>query len=147
VGSWFDDTNYQIGTSPTTLLKLRDLSVPPPDQVIFRPAATYYVRADFKRVGDGFASADWIWDVLDLSSMYKLLSFLNGEDSVALYVVTDRRDGTIPNPKNAFELFYSIMWKPIMSGEEGTPIARSPYALQTVKLSFVHMVEQAGYAL
>lgn len=147
VGSWRDNTNYQIGSTPTGLMSLRELNIPVPDQVVFRPMAAYYVRADFTRVGDGFASTDWIWDVLDLNSVYKLLSFLGGEESVALYVVTDKRDGTIPNPATAFGLYYSIMWKPIMSGEEGVPIARSQVALQTVRLRFVNMVEQVGYAI
>lgn len=139
------DFDYQIGDTPTQMVTLRQLGIAPPDQVVFKPSTTYYARADFQRVGDGFASCDWIWDIISLSRLSNLLSFLNGQESASLYIATDKRDGTHPNPKTSFAVFSAIMWKPIITGEEGVHVAKSPYALQTVKVQFVYMVELTGY--
>lgn len=143
--SYYDDTQFKIGLTPTSMASLRDLHIPPPDTVVYSPAATYHVRADFTRVGDGFSSTDWIWDVMSLSRIHNLLSFLDGEESRALYIQTEKKDGLYPNPRVGFGLFYCIMWKPILSGEDGVMIVGSPYAYQTIRIRFVNLVEQAGY--
>jgi len=138
-------SQYSIGITPTDLLALRDMHIAPPDQVVYRPASIYYVRGDMSRVGDGFAMCEWIWDAISLSRLSTILEFLDGDTYKDVYIVTDKRDGTFSNPDDSFALFYAKMWKPILSGEEGVSIARSPYALQTVKIQFVDLVEQSGY--
>jgi len=139
------DTDYQLGTSLASMVTLKLLNIPVPDQVIFRPASAYYVRANMSRVGDGYKAASWVWDAISLNKLAIVLSFLGGADFVDLYVKTDLRDGTFRSPAASFKIYSCKMWKPILSGEEGVPIARSPYALQTVQLKFVDLVEQVGY--
>ena len=145
MGSFCADMEYGIGTTAAGIVALRLMYVPPPDQVIWKAAASYYARADLHRVGDGFASIEWIWDTISISRLSKILEFLGTADSVALYVQSDKRDGTYPNPAAAFRVFSAIMWKPILSGQEGTPLARSPYVMQTVKITFINTIELAGY--
>ena len=142
MGRWQDDTDFAIGNSAQYMLKLRLMNIPTPDQVIWRPGAITYVRADFSRVSDGYASIEWIWDSISSSSLSTLLSFLNGAMSADVYIISDKRDGTKPNPTPSFALFGAKMWKPILSGEEGVPIVRTPYAYQTVKMQFMNALEQ-----
>ncbi len=139
------DTDYCLGVAANKMIPLRLLLVPDPDQVIYKPAAMFYQRADFHRVGDGFASIEWIYDILDNVSTYKLLEFLNGEESKGIYVRSDIRDGTYLNNGQAFNVFYAVMWKPILTGEEGVSVARSSKAQQTVKITFMNPIIQAGY--
>lgn len=139
------DSDYKIGVSIAKLASLRNLGIAPPDQVTFRPASVYYIRSDLSRVGDGFSSVIWVWDIISSEKLSKLMSFLNGADFVDLYIKTDLRDGTHAIPSNSFGIYSCKMWKPILSGEEGVPVARSPYALQTVQIKFVDLVEQVGY--
>ena len=143
--SYCEDTDYQLGLSPTGVIPLSKLRLPEPDQVVYRPAAIYYVRSNFTRVSDGYVSTEWIWDTMSIGRLSKLLSFLAGEDYANVYLVTDKRDGTYPNPKVSFGMFSAIMWKPILSGDEGIHVAQSPYVVQTIKINFVHMVELSGY--
>lgn len=139
------DMRYAIGTDPNNLSELNRMKVPWPDQIVFQPASSYYMRGDGTRVGDGYASATWIWDVISLQKLSYLLEYLNGEDWVRVYMRTDRRDGTYPNPRTAFAVYYGIMLKPILSGSEGVPLARSPYALQTVSITFKNLLIQTSY--
>ena len=143
--AYSQDTQFSVGLTPQRMITLSQMKIAPPDQVVYRPYATAYVRGDYSRVGDGFASTDWIWDIISIVRLYKLLGFLGGADYKDLYVVTDKREGTFPNPRSAFALFYAKMWKPILTGEEGVAVARSPYAMQTVKIQFVNLIEQTGY--
>jgi hypothetical protein len=145
VGTYNLDSAYAIGLEPTQMVYLRQMNIAPPDQIVYKPAAVYYVRSDFSRVGDGFASVEWVWDMISISRLHNIISFLDGEDYASLYVLTDKRDGSYPNPRTSFGLFYATMWKPIITGEEGVFVARSPYVVQTVKLQFVNMVEMSGY--
>lgn len=139
------DTQFSVGLTPQHMITLFQMKIPPPDQVVYRPFATSYVRGDYSRVGDGFAMSEWIWDIISIVRLSKLLSFLGGAEFKDLYVVTDKRDGTYPNPRVAFALFAAKMWKPVLTGEEGVAVARSPYAMQTVKIQFVNLIEQSGY--
>ena len=139
------DFDYAIGNSPSVLITLRSMRIPAPDQVVFRPYAILRPRADFSRVGDGFASFDWIYDISALSTLYKLLTFLQGNESQQVYVRTDQRTADYPNPEPSFKLYQAIMWKPALSGSEGVWVARSPYAIQTPKISFVNAIELEGY--
>jgi hypothetical protein len=139
------DTSYKIGASLTAMVALRDLNIGVPDQVTFKPAGLSYVRADYSRVSDGAAMASWVWDIISIHKLALLLNFLNGTTFASVYIQTDVRDGTFAIPKNAFKVFSAIMWKPLLYGEDGVPVARSPYAMQTVNIQFVNLVEQIGY--
>ena len=143
--SYCDDTQYQIGTNINRLASLKRIGVPPPDTTVFSPAASYHVRSDFTRVGDGFASTEWIWDTMSLSRLFNLLSFLNGADWASVYIATEKKDGFYPNPRTGFSVFSAIMWKPMLSGEDGVMLVGSPYVYQTVRIRFVNLVEQGGY--
>lgn len=140
-----EDSNFAIGTSPAALITLRQLNISVPDQATFQRASVYYTAADMSRVGDGFPVASWIWDVISLVRLSSLLSFLDGKDSNTVYIRTDERDALNALPRNSFKVYQAIMWKPILSGQEGTPIVRTPYAIQSVQIRFVGMVEQIGY--
>jgi len=136
---------YKIGSTVSDLVTLQNLGVAIPDQVVYRPASVYYTRADFSRVGDGFASIEWIWDTISISRLSNLLAYLGGDTFKRLYIVTDKRDGTYPNTRIAFAMFDVMMWKPVLSGEEGVSVAKSTYVMQTVKIQFVDAIELTGY--
>lgn len=145
VGSWYEDSDFKIGTNINILLSLRDMKVSPPDTVTWNPTAVAYVRSDFTRVGDGFASAEWIWDTITLPRLSKLLSFLDGEEWASVYIQTHKNDGTYPTPELEFGVFSAIMWKPRIGGNDGVQIVGSYRTMQTVRIQFVNLVEQAGY--
>lgn len=141
-----DDTDYGIGHTPQSIVSLRRLGVPIPDQPVYVPAAVYYTRGDYTRVGDGFPSANWIWDIISIHRLEPLLAYVTGTFNGLVYVRTDRRtDGRYPNPRSSFAVFQAIMWLPVLSGQEGVPVARSPYAMQTVGVQFKRLIEQPGY--
>lgn len=145
VGSWYDESNFKIGTAVDVLLSLRDMKVAPPDTVVWRPTAVSYVRSDFTRVGDGFASAEWIWDTISIARLSKILSFLAGEDWADVYIQTQKNDGTYPTPELEFGVFSAVMWKPTIGGNDGVQIVGSYRTMQTVRIQFVNLVEQTGY--
>jgi hypothetical protein len=141
----YEDTDFRIGLDVNALIRLDDLDIPIPDQPIFERASVYYKRADNSRVGDGFAYAAWIWDVISRASLSKLLEFLGDDDDVesrSLYIKTDKRDAMSPNPRTNFGTYSAVMYRPILSGSEGTFIARSPYGIQSVRVQFQNLVEQ-----
>lgn len=139
--SYCDDSDYALGIVPQKMATLKKMNIAPPDQVVYRPYSSYYVRSDLSRIGDGFASVEWIWDTISIARLSQVLDFLDGEDNAVVYVYTDKRDGTFPNPKSSFSLFSALMWKPLVSGEEGVFVAKSPYVVQTLSIKFVRMVE------
>ena len=145
--SLYLDDEHAIGLVPTKLAPLRLLGIATPDQVVWRDAAIYYTRGDMSRVGDGLPSWDWIWDVISMSRLSTILSLLSGQESAWIYAHTNRRIGTQPNPAAEFHIYRAMMYKPILAGQEGVPVARSTMAIQTVKLTFVNAVDQttAGY--
>ena len=140
-----DDIQYALGTNPNNLTLLRRLKVPIPDQVVFSPASIYYYRADSTRVGDGFSTAMWVYDVISSENLAILLEFLDGADYTYLYVKTDERDGDSAIASEGFSVFYAIMYRPILSGQEGVPIARSSKAYQSVKITFKLLSEHTEY--
>lgn len=142
------DIQYAIGLDPNNLTPLngpKSLKIPIPDQVVFSPAAVHYYRADGTRVGDGFPSAMWIYDVISGTNLFLLLEILEEEDFVYMYVKTDERDGNSPVASEAFSVYYAIMYRPILSGSEGVPIARSSKAYQSVKIMFRLLSEHIEY--
>lgn len=140
-----DYRGYAIGNTPQTLSYLWRMGIPMPDQVVFSPAGVYVERADGTRVGHGYPSCQWVWDTIAGDRLSVLLSFLNNQDYAYVYLRTDVRDGTHNFPRLGFNVYYGIMYKPIITGQEGVPIARSPYTYQTVQIQFRRLVEQAGY--
>lgn len=142
VRNWCKDTAYAIGQSQSTMLRLRMAKIPPPDQVIMNPTAKMYVRGDASRVGDGYRSCQWIWDVISGEKLYNLLDIaglVSGDFYKLVYIDTDLRDGTTHIPK--LTTYSAIMYRPVLSGNEGTPIARSPYTYQSVKITFNRLIE------
>ena len=142
--SYCADTLYKIGTDPVNMPTLKQLGVPVPDQVTYQAASVYYVRGDMSRIGDGYALASWVWDVISIEKLSKITSLLSGADYVNLYIRTDIRDGTFSNAAISFKVFSAMLWKPLLFGEDGNPIVRTPYAMQSVKLQFVNLVEMVG---
>ena len=140
-----EDLQYAIGDTPSNLTLLRRAMIPTPDQVVYKAASVYYVRGDGSRVGDGYTSVGWIWDVISTQKLSYLMTYLNGAEWKYVYIRTDVRDGTYSNPRSAFNVYYAMMLKPILDGVEGVPIARSPYAMQTVRVLFKNLVLQPGY--
>lgn len=127
------------------MISLHDLGIAAPDQVTFQPYSVVYARGDMSRVGDGVSTASWIWDIISIEKLSRLLSFLNGSTYAEMYIRTDIRDGTSSIASDAFKVFSATMWKPLLYGQEGVPVVKSPYALQTVNIQFVNLVEQVGY--
>lgn len=144
---WCADTDYRIGRTADDLVKLKDLDISVPDQVLFQPAASYHVRGNLTRVGVGAATVLWVWDMISLYKLAGLLEFLDGEDNADVYIFTDRRDGRYHNPSEAFSTYSALMWWPLVFGQEGVPVARSPYVMQTVKIQFKNAIFWAGYLL
>lgn len=132
-------TECHIGLTIATLAPLSYLNVAPPDQALFFPSSANIVRWDYSRVGDGYAAAHWIYDVISAPRLYTLLSFLDGAESKELYVATPLMNGLQPYAE--YDVFYGTLWRPSLSGQEGVPIARSLSAYQTVKLQFVNLIE------
>ena len=139
------DSTYKIGRTLTSMMTLSSLDIAIPDQITYQPYTGVYIRGDLSRVGDGFPMVSWVWDVISASRLSKLLQFLDGETYKAVYIRTDIRDATFAKPSESFKTFSAIMWKPLLYGEEGTPIARSIKSYQTVNVQFVGLVEQVGY--
>lgn len=139
------DFQYAIGDDPLNLASLRRMQIPIPDQVIYAPASIYYVRADGTRVGDGFATINWIWDVISRHRLASLLELMEGADFHYTYVKSDKRDGDYALPEEGYSVFYTIMYRPILSGQEGVPIARTANSYQSVKLQFRILSEESGY--
>lgn len=143
-----NDIQYALGLDPNNLIPLHgpmSLKIPIADQVVYSPASVYYFRADGTRVGDGFASALWVWDVISGTNLALLLEVLDGADWVRLYVKSDKRDGDYAAPEEGFSVWYAIMYRPILSGSEGVPIARSSQAYQSVKIMFRLLSEHVAY--
>ena len=139
------DGQYGIGHTADTIIPLIRLHVAPPDQVVYNTAAVHYVRGDGSRVGDGVSTLQWIWDTMSRNRLSKLLQYLDNEEYAQVYIVSDRRQGLFPLPVSEFMTFRATMWRPIMSGEDGVGVATSFYAFQTVRLTFVNLVELPGY--
>lgn len=138
--SLFDE--YQIRrSSDPDMMSFARLDIPIPDQVVYHEYAVVYQRADHSRVGDGYPTLTWTWDVLSRERLATLLSVLDGEDYADVRIRTDARDGEESNAFSSFKTFDAVMWKPILSGKEGTPIARSSRAFQTVTVTFRKLVE------
>ena len=132
---------YQIRRSgDSTLFSFAKLGLSIPDQIVYRVASVYYGRADYSRVGDGFPQLTWVWDVLSRSTLAILLTLLDGNDYADVVVRTDTRTGEDPNPLPSFTTFTAVMWKPLLSGEEGVMVARSNLAYQTVSVKFRKLV-------
>ena len=70
------DFQYALGVNPENLAELKKLRIPIPDQVVYAPASLYYVRTDGTRVGDGFATFSWIWDVISRENL-AILRYIN----------------------------------------------------------------------
>jgi len=147
VGNYNKDSAYGIGSAVNKIILLRDLNIAPPDQVTFQPSSMVYVRGDLSRVGDGFPIVSWVWDIISTERLSKLLEYLNGATYANVFIQTDVRDGTKSVPETAFKVYSAMMWKPLIYGTEGTPVVKSPYAIQTVNLQFVNLVEQSGIYL
>jgi hypothetical protein len=134
--------DLRVGTTQAGCLRLRDLLVPPPDQVLYSAYAVSYTRGDNKRVGDGFPSADWIWDQVHIAQLATLFGILFGNVLTTTYadayIWTDVRTGDYATPM--FVLFSCTALRPELNGPDGTPTARSPLAVATVHLRFVNLV-------
>lgn len=137
------DKDYKLGTTANNVLRLRDLGVPSPDQVIYRPYAESYVRGDLSRVGDGVNSVEWTWDIISLIELEKMLSITFAGDRTltfaTCFINTDYRTGDMPNPVENFNLFSCIIWRPEIFGNEGTPVVRSAHGMQSVVLKFTEL--------
>ena len=136
----YSDDEYALGASVATMASLRLMDVAAPDQIVWRDAAVFYPRSDMSRVGDGLPSFDWIWDVISISRLAAITSLISGAESGHIYVHTNRRIGTAPNLAAEFGVYYAMMYKPVLSGQEGVSVARATISLQTVKLTFVNAV-------
>lgn len=142
--SLYLDNEFAIGLDPNHMAPLRLLNIAPPDLVIWRDAAVFYARGDMSRVGDGLPSWDWIWDTISIARLSLLNSLLAGLPSAWVYAHTPKRIGVKPNYAAEFYVYRAIMYQPILSGQEGTPIARAEMTMQTVKVTFVNGLDQSS---
>ena len=142
--NYSQDSLYKIGLTYLNMASLKNLGIAAPDQVVYQPASSVYVRSDFSRIGDGFKSITWTWDIISVEKLSKLLNYLDGNDYANVYIRSDLRDGTRSNIASSFRVFTAVMWKPMLFGQEGTPVVKTPYAMQTVKIQFVNLVELTG---
>jgi hypothetical protein len=143
--SWYADTDYALGFQPNKMISLRNLQVAIPDQITYQDGSVQVVRSDMNRVADGFTILAWIWDTISAERIARLSEFLQGLKSNTVYVRSDIRDGTHSIPSQAFKVFRAVMWKPLLYGDEGSPVAKSAKIYQTVQVKFVDAVVQVGY--
>ena len=139
-----DTKDYRISDDcATNLLRLVDLGIPAPDQVIWRPFAESYVRADLSRVGDGSVQVEWVWDIMSVQELSTLMNmvFASHTHTYAEEVIirTDIRTGDYADPCVAFANYCCTMWRPNLSGDDGTPVAKSAYAIQSVRILFTNL--------
>lgn len=135
---------YAVGRELNEMVSLDLMGVGAPDQVVYAPYATRYELANFQRVGDGFPSVVWIWDIISQGRLSVLLDYLDGAQSASVYINTQERTGKKPQPASEFFTFSAVMIEPDLSGSEGVPVARSAYAFQTVQIQFRKLVKQGG---
>lgn len=133
------DTQYKLGLTVASIATFAQLGIPKPDQVVFQKAAVYYAKANFHRTADGYPTLMMTWDILSLRAVNALRYFLQNKISNTVYVYTDARDGATPRPQQGFALYKAIMWESVLAGQEGTPVARSPYAVQSFQAKFMHL--------
>lgn len=138
--SVFDEYQIRRAADPA-MMSLGRLSLPVPDQVVFREYALVYVRADLSRVGDGYSSLTWVYDVLTRAHINSFVSLLGGANYASVRLRTDTRDGEYAGVTASFKLYDAVMWKPVLSGQEGISIARSDVAFQTVSINFRKLQE------
>jgi len=138
------DKDYRVGQTSGNLLKLRDMGIPFPDQVIYRPYSIGYIRGDLSKVGDGVASIEWTWDVISIQELSMILNlwFTGVTDTSVdnVFIRSDVRTGDYPNPTAGFLDYDCTVWRPNLSGPEGSPIVKSSYGIQTVSLKFTNLV-------
>lgn len=136
--------DYRIGRLSTRLLRLVDLGVPPPSQALYYPYTISYVRADLARIGDGVATIEWTWDVLDLRELAPLLDifFDATTDTYAhlRYIRSDYRTGDFAGPAQSFANFKCTVWRPQVFGQDGEPVVNTNQAYQSVRLKFTNLV-------
>ena len=141
-----EEKDYKVGLSVAGLLRIRDLGISFPDQVIYQPYAESYTRSDDSKVGDGKAVITWTWDVMSLQEASTLFDifFTSETDTYAddIYIRSDKRLAHKADPRQMFANFKATVIKPEVFGPDGTPISRSSYGIQTVRWTFTNLVEQ-----
>lgn len=137
--------DYRVGVTSSNMLRLRDMGIPAPDQVLYRPYAESYLRGDNSRVGDGEPMIEWVWDIKAIHELSKLVQMWFSTQTTTfadnVFIKSDLRDGQFPEPQLSFKVFDCTVWRPELFGPDGTPVARSSKAIQTVRFQFINLVE------
>ena len=133
---------YQIKrATDASMIAFSRLGIAIPDQVVYMPYTKLYSRADFSRVGDGYPTLTWVWDVLSRNTVSTFLELLNGNEYADVVIRCEVRDGTYPSAIASFKTFSAIMYKPLLSGTDGVSVARSTKTYQTVVVKFKKLIE------
>lgn len=131
----YDD--WMIGLTLAALARFSDLGLPAPDH--YAPLdGVRNVKGNQMVATHGFPSQTLSWDTLSRVSAWRLLSFLNGATSAAVYV---RLPGD-STPYTNWITYKAIMVKPDLSGPDGTPAPKSLGVYTSLALRLQGMVPQ-----
>lgn len=137
------DKDYRVGRTEATMLKLRDLGIDPPEQVLYHPYARSWVRSDNARVGEGSKKVEWIFDISHVHSLATLMEqfFDAVTDSFAddRYIRTDIRTGDYAEPAQSFTNYKVTVWRPEFMGPDGVWVAQASHAVQAVRFTFTNL--------
>lgn len=139
--SGVDAKDYRFGMASDELLRLADMGIPAPDQPLYKPFQETVVRGNLTRVGVGVPSIDWVWDIISLAEINRIiaLAFPSITTTYAtVYIRTNYSTGDFGGPKSSFEYFSATLWRPYLAGQDGTPITRTNKAFQSLRLQFLN---------
>lgn len=107
---------------------LEDLISVAPAGCRFRYHPIARISGDGLAVGDGYAQCEWLFDYLSWTDLGTLLAFLNGDESVSLYINTRRPDDT-------YSTYSAVMHRPRVP-DEATQIIGG---WRSVTVRFTHL--------
>ena len=139
------DWRYKVGRTTNNLLRLSDLHIPSPDQVVCSPWQKDELRGDLSYGGRGYKSFKWVWDLLSAAEM-KLLNNIFFLDESAVnghgYIYTSVDDGWYPNAGSSFHTFEVNVKRPKLDSQDGQRVARSSNVYSSVAYTFVVLSEE-----
>lgn len=104
---------YAFAATHATLATLESMGLPDPFPATFDPYAVRYEDGKGQPQGDGFASAEWHFDILSHEQFHLLTTFIGDHESKAVYVVTRTEQSIVHDSyAGSFKEFTGYMVKP-----------------------------------
>jgi len=106
-------SEYQIGTTLLTIAPLDELGLPPaPYPATFIEATEKYVDGTGRPRSDGFATAQWHFDILTLAQWHTLVSPFGANEGRQIYIRTRRDRSSDGSYAGQFATYTGYMRKP-----------------------------------